>query len=257
MKSISYGQRVSFCKNPTAKSLLNLMETKKSNLCVAADVVKKDELIDLIHQIGPEICVLKTHIDILEDFDQKLPNKITELACEYQFIVFEDRKFTDIGNTVVQQYEGGIYKIKDWAQIVNANALPGPGTIQGLQKGGLPKGHGLLLIAEMSSQDNLLTQEYTQASIEMAKAYPEFVIGFVSQRKLTNNPAYIYFTPGVSLDTNRDNLGQRYRTPHQVILEDKSDILIVGRNIIKARDPANEAHKYRQEGWKAYETALL
>jgi len=59
MSSTTYLQRVQFHSNPTAQRLLTLMDKKNTNLCVAADVTTKKELLQLADRIGPYICILK------------------------------------------------------------------------------------------------------------------------------------------------------------------------------------------------------
>jgi orotidine 5'-phosphate decarboxylase subfamily 1 len=248
----SYSERAALCTNRLAQQLFSLLNEKQTNLALSADVTSCSAILELADKLGPEICVLKTHVDILTDFTLQFTQDLVALARKHQFFIFEDRKFADIGNTVKHQYQEGIYHIADWADIINAHSLPGPGIISGLAEAGLPKQRGLLLLAEMSSAGHLFTNEYMQKTLKMAEQFPEFVIGFISQRKISTDPWWIYMTPGVQLSAGKDSLGQQYVTPEKALIENESDIIIVGRGILQASDPVLEAKKYRKAGWDAY-----
>ncbi|PIR76511.1 MAG: orotidine-5'-phosphate decarboxylase [Candidatus Magasanikbacteria bacterium CG10_big_fil_rev_8_21_14_0_10_42_10] len=248
----SYTDRATYTTNTIAKRLFHLMDEKQTNLCVSADVLTKDELLTLADTIGPEICIFKTHIDIVEDFDNTVIIELQRLSEKHNFLLFEDRKFADIGNTVKHQYQHGIYHIADWADITNAHVLPGPGIIEGLRDVGMTKGRGLLLLAEMSSKGSLATGEYTKKTIELAETYKDFVIGFILQQKLSDNPGMIHMTPGVKMRDIGDPLGQQYNSPTYVIGEKGSDVIIVGRGIYEAENPVETAKAYRKAGWDAY-----
>lgn len=248
---MKYQDRIKLTQNPTAQRLFEVIAEKESNLSVAADLTEANDLIRLVEQVGDSICVLKTHIDIVTNFSEDLVVALDDLRKKHKFLIFEDRKFADIGNTVKLQYSQGVYKMVDWADIVNAHVVPGPGIIEGLREVGLPKGRALLLLAEMSAEGNLATGEYTQTAIEWAKHYNDFVIGFIGMKRLVPDPEFITMTPGVQFEAKGDNLKQQYVTPEAAIAGG-SDIIIVGRGIYQASDPAAEAKRYRQAGWDAY-----
>ncbi|XP_033632341.1 uridine 5'-monophosphate synthase-like [Asterias rubens] len=249
---MTYENRAELCQHPVAKQLFSIMAAKKTNLAFSADLTSCQKVLEFADKVGPHICLLKTHVDILEDFSAEFVSSLTALADKHNFLIFEDRKFADIGNTVKYQYGSGLYKIADWAHITNAHAVPGPGVIQGLKEVGGAKGRACLLLGQMSSSGNLATGEYTKATIKMAEDQADFVIGFICTSGLSSDPRFIHMTPGVKLAEGTDSLGQQYLTPQKVIGQQGSDIIIVGRGIYQADDPVEVAKMYKEAGFSAY-----
>ena len=268
----SWNNREKLITNPVTKKLINIIQTKQTNLVFSIDVTTTDEFLHLTNLIGPEICLLKTHIDLLQDFNyERVIIPLLKLAEKHNFMILEDRKFADIGNTVSQQYNMGIYRISDWADLVTCHTIMGEGIIEAFitQINNLnttspqthpevsPQAHqevsprAILLIAQLSNKGNLITSEYTKQTCDLALKYPNIVAGVICQNKLLND-SYLHLTPGVNLATKSDQFDQQYNTPDYVISHVKSDLIIVGRGIYNSTDPLETARQFRQQGWNAY-----
>jgi len=83
---------------PLAAYLLHLIAIKKSNLCISADVSTSTQLLKLAEDTGDSICLLKTHADIVTDWSDRTVRQLREIAKAKGFLIFEDRKFGDIGS---------------------------------------------------------------------------------------------------------------------------------------------------------------
>ena len=252
---LSFNQRRELTTNTLTKKIFNIMETKKTNLCLSADLRDKNEIIKIINDIGEHICILKLHCDIIENFDEEFIQKLTKLAESKQFFIFEDRKFCDIGNTFLEQYCYGLHKINSWSQLITVNCLSGDGIIKSFSKINKYKKRGLLLIHDMSTK-NLISDDYKNNVMNYAQQYRKDIVGLITQKRHDGDDSILYITPGVNYDIQKDKKDQNYRDPEQAILKDNCDIIIVGRGIIQSENPKKTAEIYKFLGWNAYQKKI-
>lgn len=134
----TFASRAETATHPLNAYLFKLMDLKASNLCLSADVATARDLLHFADKIGPSIVVLKTHHDMVSGWDfnpeKGTGAKLASLARKHGFLIFEDRKFGDIGNTVELQYTAGSARIIDWAHIINVNMVPGKASVTSLAK---------------------------------------------------------------------------------------------------------------------------
>ncbi len=247
-KKLSYEQKLAKAEHSVSKKLLEIAIHKKTNLILSADVVTTSELLQLAETAGPYIAALKTHIDIITDFDyQKTIVPLLELAKKHQFLLMEDRKFADIGNTQNLQFSYGMYQISTWADFVTAQVIGGYDALDCFTN------VGVVAILGMSSKGTLTDAAYQQQALNVALSHPN-VIGGVSQKAIPEE--LLLFTPGVNLQQSGDGKGQQYHTPKYVFENLHTDFVIVGRGIYHAENPEKTTILYQTEAWNAYLESL-
>ncbi len=249
-----YAEIAEQAPHPVAKRLLDIVQRKQTNLCLAADLPTAAEILALAEKAGDSLCALKLHADTLPDFSAAFVAALRRLADEKDFLIFEDRKIADIGSVAQRQLVGGLHQIAAWADLVTVHAVAGASSIEALEKtGATAKDVGLILIAEMSTGDTLTTADYARNASKIAAAYPNSVIGIVSQNERPQSTAQIMFTPGIHLEQSGDALGQTYQSPATAFAARGVDIIIVGRGIYAAENPTEKAKEYQRIAWQAYE----
>lgn len=124
--TLSFSERAQLPNTtPLATYLLHLIAIKKSNLCLSADVSTTAQLVKLAEDTGDSICLLKTHADIITDWSDRTVRQLREIAKAKGFLIFEDRKFGDIGSTYYPHPLVAL-PLKTLLQVLsNANIPPG------------------------------------------------------------------------------------------------------------------------------------
>jgi uridine monophosphate synthetase len=232
---------------------------KQSLVCLAADRNTMSGLFELLEQVGPHIAALKTHVDLIDDWSAEEWAKFCATAEEHNLLIFEDRKFADIGK-ISRSQMAGIYDIRSWSNIVTAHLISGPDIVDGLQAAWHDVGRdgGVLLLAQMSSRGNLLTNDYRDSVVAKGAASAG-VLGFIGNgsrpeelEELRNKvgDGKMIWTPGVNIAIGNGEMGQRYGDPREAVLAG-SDCIIVGSGIHRSDNPAAMAKQYAEASWNA------
>lgn len=248
-KRASYEQKRKKNTHPSAKKLLDIALRKKSNLILSADLTSAQAILQLANTLGGVLCGIKLHADIIEDFSPEFSNRLKSLAEEKDFVLIEDRKFADIGNSAHLQFHKGMFHIAQWADMVTVHPIAGAKSLEAFEKSSV----GLICIAKMSSEGQLMDVNYTKKVLSISQQHPQ-VIGVVSQEKTPED--LLLFTPGIHLEDKGDDKGQKYLTPGRAFTDNHSDFVIVGRGIYREKDPLKTAEHYRRCSWSAYEESL-
>ena len=244
---------------PMARTYMEVACRKQSLVCLAADRRTMAGLNELLDQVGPYLAALKTHVDLIDDWSVESWKDFCAKAKKMDLLIFEDRKFADIGK-ISRDQMAGIYDIRSWSDLVTAHLISGPDIVDGLQAGWADVGRngGVLLLAQMSSRGNLLSPDYTETVVKLGSAH-DGVFGFIGngsrpedlkKLRVAVGQGKLIWTPGVNIAVGDGEMGQRYGAPDEAI-HAGSDCIIVGSGIHKSDNPAESAKAYAELSWNA------
>ena len=255
-----WGDRWDSSSNIISKRYMELATQKQSLLILAADKKTMNSLSELIDEVGEYVAVVKTHVDLIEDWSYESWMDLVTLAKGKNVLLFEDRKFADIGK-ISRDQMGGIYAINTWADLVTSHLISGPDVVEGINTAwdDVERKGGVFLLAQMSSRGNLLSSEYSDSVINLGIGKKKIVVGYIGNGSNPNairslrdkvGTSQMIWTPGVNIDVGKGELGQQYGDPYDVIMAG-SDGIIVGSGIHKSDSPRNSAKAYAEISWKA------
>ncbi len=129
-----WGPRWNAINDDFSKRYMQTAAKKQTLICFAADLQTVESVRKTVESIGPYIACLKLHVDIVEDWSPDGWKDVCDLAKSLDVLIWEDRKFADIGR-VSRQQMGGVVDIRSWADIVTAHLISGPDIVNGLLDG--------------------------------------------------------------------------------------------------------------------------
>ncbi|MCX6208891.1 MAG: orotidine-5'-phosphate decarboxylase [Bacteroidetes bacterium] len=229
-------------KNHKAQQLLDIAHAKKSSIIASVDLTTTQAILDFLDKIGKNICAAKLHIDIVSDFTEQFITDLKNLSQQHNFMLIEDRKFADIGNTQLLQISKGIHHISSWADFVTIHVIAGEASLKAIEDWNEENKPALIPILEMSSKGALTDAHYIAKCKEFIGKY-NCVVGAVCQSTKLDNPL-LKFTPGIHLSASGDSKGQQFNTPQFAIEKQHSHFLIIGRGLYEAEHPEIALQNY-------------
>lgn len=250
--------RLEKCTNPLLRKLLGIMIAKRTNLCVAVNFSTIEDLLECLDKVGPHVCIIKTQTLRLAGVPSENLRLVSEKKKEHNFLIFEDHKFCDGGETVAALYEQ-LYV--QFADLVTVLPLLGDGIFKAISEtaanANLPNDEprSCIGLCEFSFSGCLPmdAKRFFQKCCDNKDA----CCAIVAQKLEIPSDlqsSFVKMTPGVHMEETSDGMNQQWNHPAKVVKDLGADIIIVGRGIVsKPKDQWESlAIKYKDEAYNAY-----
>lgn len=225
--------------NNNNKSLLQIIHKKQTAICLSLDVDTWSVARNILHACAPYICMVKVHCDLFADWSDSCATELFDMAQEYEFLIMQDSKLSDVPKIVYKQLTEPPFRIAKWADYVTIqplNYLDVCEYLEGQVGNCTDFPIALVCVAEMNTQNSFSKNpEYLAIVRDLVCKNREQIPAIVSQAAFAEYDLgppseCIRITPGVCIEQCES--GARYRTIEAAITRDKNHVVIIGESLI-------------------------
>jgi len=215
------------------------------------------EILECLKIIGSYIIAVKLHLDILESSSYtQFISELDSLKDLHNFLIIEDAKYADIDSIMIEKISHSQLGINKIADAFTMHAIAGLSILEG-DKLGIPG----IVVAEMSSSNTIITNEYTQKIVDTinkqgAVENMNMLGGVVCQSqmpKIIKPFEIVTMSPGINLEITHDLHNQQYKIPNLTGDNKVGLFWIVGRGITIYKNNHEKIkeimNKYQSRGW--------
>ena len=263
-----------FFNNKFGIKLFEIVNSKKSVLCLSLDVESWEIGQKILNECGQYICLVKLHVALFDDWNNESHLQLLELSNKYNFLIMQDSKLIDVPKISLKQILSPQYNISKWADCItvsNINYLDIRNHFTNtniVSRNNIPI--ELINVVEMNTKTEFFTDEYIKNTKK--NIYIHNVSSIVSQKSFKDCGYTIRFSPGTvhikdDLDLMaNENMRSRYRSIETAIQKEFNHIVIIGSNILnyKKENGKYDLQKIKekcqlcsQESWSKFSNTFL
>ena len=236
-----------FFNNKFGIKLIDIIKIKKTVLCLSLDVDTWENGIKILNVCGAFICMVKLHVALFDDWNNKSYLKLIELANKYNFLIMQDSKLIDVPKISLKQILSNQYNISKWADCITVSNINYIDIRNHFNEEKIESRNNipieLINVVEMNTKTDFFTDEYIKKTKK--DIYINEIVSIVSQKSFKDTGYTIRFSPGVvnsmsDLKNENSNIISRYRDIKTAIQSELNHVIIIGSNIINFKNKDNE-----------------
>ena len=183
------------------------MNNKKSVLCLSLDVESWEIGQKILNECGDYICLVKLHVALFDDWNNKSHLQLLELSNKYNFLIMQDSKLIDVPKISLKQILSPQYNISKWADCITVSNINYLDIRNHFAKENIITSKNnipieLINVVEMNTKTEFFTQEYIKNTKK--NIYTQNISSIVSQKSFKDCGYTIRFSPGSVC--NKDDL---------------------------------------------------